>query len=225
MKVMRQRVLLVAGWVCAAVVTSLVASGAVAAAGGQVLDRPLRPLTAAEVAALPVVVTADVSGSCEPLASGGFVCPPETSTAGVVADRPGEPDGSSPDGAREGTSDGTPTGVPPALGSAPLPDGLVRPVTDLPEPEDPDVTSPDLSSVPSESAVVQLEGGTVSVAGSGDEVYFLWAIAQPGFASDVLYGPEPNQLVVVFSNGVGQSVLAVSWVEEELILDVFEGVL
>ena len=50
---MRQRLLLVAGWVLAAVGTSVVASAAVAATGGQVTDRALRPLTAAEVAALP----------------------------------------------------------------------------------------------------------------------------------------------------------------------------
>ncbi|MDK1096694.1 MAG: hypothetical protein QGM47_05470 [Actinomycetota bacterium] len=51
----RQRLFLVAGWLTAAFGAGLVASGAVAVAGGQVLDRPLRPLTAAEVAALPVV--------------------------------------------------------------------------------------------------------------------------------------------------------------------------
>ena len=49
---MRQRLLLVAGWVAAAVVASLVSTGAVAVAGGQVTDRPLRPLSASEVAAL-----------------------------------------------------------------------------------------------------------------------------------------------------------------------------
>lgn len=69
---MRQRLLLVAGWITAVVGSGLVASGAVAVAGGQVLDRPLRPLTAAEVAALPVVqvVSPDI---VEPHASGGLV--------------------------------------------------------------------------------------------------------------------------------------------------------
>jgi hypothetical protein len=222
---MRQRILLVAGWVIAAVVTSLVASGAVAAAGGQVADRPLRPLTAAEVAALPVVVTADVSGPCEPLASGGFVCQPDSSTAGEVADGPGERNDSGPTGGGEGTSDGTPPGVPPAPGLKPLPDGRPLPITGIPEPEDPETTGPDLSPVPSESAVVRLAGGTVSVAGSGSEIYFLWAIAQPGYLSDVQFGEEANRLVVVFSSSTNVSVLEATWEEDELILNIFEGAL
>jgi len=51
---LRQRLLLVVGWITAAVGAGLIATAAVAVAGGQVLDQPLRPLTAAEVAALPV---------------------------------------------------------------------------------------------------------------------------------------------------------------------------
>jgi hypothetical protein len=72
MYLLRQRLLLVAGWVTAAVGAGVVASGAVAVAGGQVLDRPLRPLTAAEVAALPVVEVG-APDVFEPHASGGFV--------------------------------------------------------------------------------------------------------------------------------------------------------
>ncbi len=70
MRALRQRLLLVAGWVVAAVATGLVSAGAVAVAGGQVNDRPLNPLSAAEVAALPVM-TADDCGE-EPPASGGY---------------------------------------------------------------------------------------------------------------------------------------------------------
>ncbi len=72
MVAMRQRLLLVAGWLVAAIGSVLVASGAVAIAGGQVLDRPLRPLTAAEVAALPVVSVGSTEAT-EPQASGGDV--------------------------------------------------------------------------------------------------------------------------------------------------------
>jgi hypothetical protein len=55
MRALRQRLLLVGSWLAAAIGAGLVATAAVAVAGGQVLDQPLRPLTAAEVAALPVV--------------------------------------------------------------------------------------------------------------------------------------------------------------------------
>lgn len=81
MVVIRQRLLLVAGWLIAVIGSVLVASGAVAIAGGQVLDRPLRPLTAAEVAALPVIAvgSADV---IEPQASGGIAQTTDESTVG-----------------------------------------------------------------------------------------------------------------------------------------------
>mgnify|MGYP001823356839 FL=1 len=69
---LRQRLLLVAGWIAAALGAGLIASGAVAVAGGQVIDRPLRPMTAAEVAALPVVEVG-VPEDLEPQASGGIV--------------------------------------------------------------------------------------------------------------------------------------------------------
>jgi hypothetical protein len=71
MPVMRQRLLLVAGWIVAAVGAGVVASGAVAVAGGQVFDRSIRPLNAAEVAALPVDESVATLGSSERLASGG----------------------------------------------------------------------------------------------------------------------------------------------------------
>ncbi|MEN8041891.1 MAG: hypothetical protein ABFR95_10355 [Actinomycetota bacterium] len=91
---MRQRLFLVAGWLAAAIGAGLVASGAVAVAGGQVLDRPLRPLTAAEVAALPVA-TVGPSDSDEPHASGGVERTPGGSTvrsADAQPDTPAEPD-------------------------------------------------------------------------------------------------------------------------------------
>lgn len=81
MAVMRQRLLLVAGWLFAAIGSVLVASGAVAIAGGQVLDRPLRPLTAAEVAALPVVAVG-LTDATEPQASGGIERTTGESTVG-----------------------------------------------------------------------------------------------------------------------------------------------
>lgn len=68
---LRQRLLLVGGWLAAAIGAGLVATAAVAVAGGQVLDQPLRPLTAAEVAALPVE-QAGSPDNVEPQASGGL---------------------------------------------------------------------------------------------------------------------------------------------------------
>jgi hypothetical protein len=103
MMTLRQRLLLVAGWIAAAVGAGLVASGAVAVAGGQVLDRPLRPMTAAEVAALPVVEVG-APDAIEPHASGGFVSTTGGSTQGSE-DAGGDPD----DPAGTGGSSATPT--------------------------------------------------------------------------------------------------------------------
>ncbi len=84
MKPMRQRLLLVVGWIAAAVGSGLVASGAVTVAGGQVLDTPLMPLTAAEVAALPVVQVGSPE-DVEPQASGGLVAAPGEPTKGSAS--------------------------------------------------------------------------------------------------------------------------------------------
>jgi hypothetical protein len=102
MFVLRQRLLLVAGWITAAVVAGLVASGAVAVAGGQVLDRPLRPMTAAEVAALPVVEVG-APDDLEPHASGGFV-----STTGGPTQGSDDAVGGQDDSAGTGGSSATP---------------------------------------------------------------------------------------------------------------------
>ena len=93
MTTLRQRLLLVAGWIIAAVGAGLVASGAVAVAGGQVLDRPLQPMTAAEVAALPVVEVEEPD-AIEPHASGGLGTTTGDSTSGSAdADGSDEPSG------------------------------------------------------------------------------------------------------------------------------------
>lgn len=145
---MRQRLLLVAGWLLAAIASGIVASGAVAVAGGQVLDRAQRPFTAAEVAALPVVAVGSTD-DFEPHASGGFV--PNT----------GEPtDGNTVDGSATGS---TGTGGSSASGSS-------SPLTD------PFSPNPDAGRIESN------EGGQVSFAATGDQLYLLWATPNPGYA-------------------------------------------
>lgn len=106
---LRQRLLLVAGWIAAAVGAGVVASGAVAVAGGQVLDRPLRPLTAAEVAALPVVEVG-TPDALEPHASGGFVSTTGAPPLGSEDDVDGRGDPSGAGGSS--ASDGSPATEP-----------------------------------------------------------------------------------------------------------------
>ncbi|MEA2058764.1 MAG: hypothetical protein U9O63_08585, partial [Actinomycetota bacterium] len=116
---MRQRLLLVAGWLVAAIGSGVVASGAVAVAGGQVLDRPLNPLTAAEVAALPVVGTVSIPEQIEPLASGGSDSTSRDSTDDGIGSAATGPTGIEiPTGAGGASADESVSLVPPNLDTA-----------------------------------------------------------------------------------------------------------
>jgi hypothetical protein len=82
---LRQRLLLIVGWLAAAVGAGVVATAAVAVAGGQVLDHPLRPLTAAEVVALPVLQSSSPD-QFEPTASDELVADDAVPTQGNGSD-------------------------------------------------------------------------------------------------------------------------------------------
>ncbi len=179
MVTLRQRLLLVAGWLTAAVGAGLVASGAVAVAGGQVLDRPLRPMTAAEVAALPVVEVG-APDVVEPHASGG----PDTVAGGPAqgsddAEGLGDPVGA---GGSSATDDG-----------APESDVDVAPPAASP-PQDP-ITSEATAIVEIES----VEGGQASFALAEGSLLLLWATPRSGYvASTRLVSDE--RITVAFSS-------------------------
>lgn len=191
---MRQRLLLVAGWVLAAVGTSVVASAAVAATGGQVTDRALRPLTAAEVAALPEGFLDVQNGS---LASGDssnqdIVESGESSTSVQTTQSPAGGEGEPFSGIdRDLDDDGSfvisgPEGPEPVL-------------TDLPE-----VTEPDPVARPPEIATDTLiehtPAGSVSLASTGDEIRILWATPQLGWQIGVDRFSD-GRLLVSFTDG------------------------
>jgi hypothetical protein len=188
---MRQRLLLVAGWVLAAVGTSVVASAAVAATGGQVTDRALRPLTAAEVAALPEGFLEVLS---ESLASGDssnrdLVEPGESTTVGPTAQAPAGAEGETR----------------PADLTDDAPIALPRPPTDDVDIEDDaDATEPDPGVDPEPTAtfdthIEHLEAGSVSLVGTDDQIRLLWATPRIGWRMDVEY-LEPNHLLLSFAN-------------------------
>lgn len=178
---MRQRLLLVAGWVIAAVVSGLVASGAVAVAGGQVLDRPLRPLTAAEVAALPVVGSVGSSEPSEPLASGGSDSTTGAPTDGSAATT-GEADGNQADPAGAGGA------IQPPLGG----DYPVR--------------------------VVQLSGGSASIAATAGGLNVLWATPKPGYVVSLDFETE-DRLRLAFTSQRKQTVLEAIWDGDDLLIE------
>ncbi len=151
---MRQRLLLVAGWLLAAIASGIVASGAVAVAGGQVLDRALQPLTAAEVAALPVV-TVGSSDDLEPHASGGLV-----PNAGEPTDDSGS---GGPDPIGSASSGGSAASGSPGGASDPSPRlGPFATRTD-------------------DARIETTEGGGVSFAAANDTLILLWATPNPGY--------------------------------------------
>ena len=204
---MRQRLLLVAGWVAAAVVATLVSTGAVAVAGGQVTDRPLPPLSASEVAALTEECGSPDRAPClRQLESS--VEPTTTVTAA-----PGNLD---PEGDGQGVS--------PTTTEPPLP-----PEDDPLDPGD----EPDESLIPLPNdapepcgEVVTLLGATISVSGAAGEVRVIWAIPSPGFALVPLAGTEIEEgsVTVVFSDGAHRSTLAARWDSTEgLVVETTEG--
>ncbi len=192
MAAMRQRLLLVAGWLAAAIGSVLVASGAVAVAGGQVLDRPLRPLTAAEVAALPVVAVGSTDPT-EPQASGGI----DRTT--------GEPTVGS-DGTEPGSTGPSSTG-----GSAASPWDDLEDASGDASDDASDDASEDASEDGSgrwdrftspgdaETAVASLEAGRASFAVAEGRLHLLWATPAAGYVIHMLHR-DSDTVTISFSS-------------------------
>lgn len=218
---MRQRLLLVAGWVLAAVGTSVVASAAVAVAGGQVNERPLRPLTAAEVAALPDGYLSDLLAS-ESLASGdssiratqpaGEATGPDRSgsnPAGAEGDLPF--DGIDPDADLTG----------PYLVPSPT-DGFRVQDHDVPEVTEPDPVSEPVEP-PSRSGVVEhAKGGSVSAAFDGERLTLLWATPRFGWFTSISF-EGTTKLTVQFSDGTETSTITIEVIDDGLAVNTVEA--
>jgi hypothetical protein len=173
MAAMRQRLLLVVGWITAVVGSVLVASGAVTVAGGQVLDRPLRPLTAAEVAALPVVQV-DSSVNVEPQASGGLAPTTGQSTEGSADIVPGSEE-------LAGTGGST---------------------ADVPNSRGQDSQGGDLDE-PAEAVVqiASVEGGKASFVVAEGHLVLLWATPAAGYVAQTRSASD-TAIVVQFSSSL-----------------------
>lgn len=203
MNTMRQRLLLVAGWIVAVVGAGVVASGAVAVAGGQVLDRPLRPLTAAEVAALPVDETTVVLESSEPLASGGSVTVTRDTIVG------------------SGTVDSTESDDPPGPGGGASADHPATAVDESLEPSETagaDVDVLPASGTPSDTAVIHMAGGSASFSTVDDELRVLWATPRPGYIVG-LHFDGPTALALTFTSTRSLSTIAVVLGEGGILID------
>ena len=215
MSPMRQRLLLVAGWAAAAVVASLVSTGAVAVAGGQVTDRPLRPLSASEVAALTEECGSTERAPC--LRQLDYSADPPTSVDAA-------PDlNLSLDGGEDGVS---PTSTVPDTSEPPSEDAL-DPAEEIDESLVPPEEDSETTDAPEARAeVVDLVGGRVSVSGADGEVRVIWLIPRHGFAVLPPAGAEnlPDHLTVVLSDGSHQSTLIATWDSTEgLTIETVEG--
>lgn len=183
MVAVRQRLLLVAGWLVAVISSVLIASGAVAIAGGQVLDRPLRPLTAAEVAALPVVAVG-LSNDTEPHASGGDVRTTGESTVGSAETEIGQT-GPASAGGSAGYFDGA--FVDESVTSTPVSDGVDR--------------SERFTRLDSmETRVISLDAGKASFALDEGQLHLLWVTPGSGFVAHTVDRSEES-VTISFSSG------------------------
>ena len=234
---MRQKLLLIAGWAVAAVGSSVVASGAVAVAGGQVTDRPLRLLSASEVEAIPIVNTVASALDSEPPASGGSAVDPGTpgaEDAGLATGTLANRQSSAGDEGETGLSPGT--GLLPADDRAPAPgassvggagvdqgdprsgDPIARPGTPGDDPGIETVDPEPVAGPATTTRIVTLPGGTVAVAGTDGRVELLWATPRPGYTVSIDFA-TPDALVVSFTSSFNESVLRAYWSDEGLIVE------
>lgn len=185
MAAMRQRLLLVVGWVIVATVTSLVALGAVTVAGGRVNDRPLEPLSAAEVEALPVAVT--VESANEPQASGGVDSVENTSEE--APDQTGQ--------TREGDTT--------ADGGGNSPDDRVGDI-------DQNRSTANFGDSVAEIAATQvahLVGGSIGIRRLGGELFLEWVSPQPGFSTGLVL-TQTDFVRVAFSSPTHRSLVLIT---------------
>jgi hypothetical protein len=201
---MRQRLLLVAGWLVAAIGSGVVASGAVAVAGGQVLDRPLSPLTAAEVAALPVVGTVSIPEQIEPLASGGS----DSTSRDTTDDGNGAATGPAgieiPTGAGGASADDSVSLVPPNLDTARTATSGVDSVKES-------------RIVGSDVAIIEVPGGSASVAYLTDRFSLLWATPRPGYVVGLGFD-SPTSLTLTFTSNLRRYVIEVGLDDEGILV-------
>lgn len=204
---MRRRLTLFVGWLIAVVGSGLVASGAAAIAGGQVTDRPLQPLSAAEVAALPVApVFAQLA-----IASGG--------PQGTLDERDGDTSATgneSSDEARAAAADTRGFVVRPDR--EPVATPLNPPVITVPL----DPIGLAGTSETSDGSIFHLAGGAFAVGGTEESVVLLWATPRSGFATAVEY-LSPTELIVTFTGAEVNSSARVLWSEGRLVGTSVEG--
>lgn len=197
METMRRRLLFILGWLAAAVLTSVVASAAVAIAGGQVTDRPLRPLTSAEVEAL----------AAQPLPAPITTSAPEPTASTTTL--------TTPDEVRE---------VDPAKLDPDSPDLEAQPTTGTDiaaiEGVDPETVADETAATTVH--IVHLEGGSARIGNREGQVLLLWALPRPGFTVEHRF--EDISLTVIFTDTRRQSWLVATWnILEGTIVETFEG--
>ncbi len=194
METMRRRLFFILGWLAAAVLTSVVASAAVAIAGGQVTDRPLRPLTSAEVEAL----------AAQPIPAPITTMAPQptvTTTTLPIADQVRAIDAAKLD------PDSPDIGPQPATGTN----------VDAIEGVDPETETTE-----TRVHIVHLEGGSARVGEREGQVLLLWALPRPGFTVEHRF--EDTGLTVIFTNASRQSWLVATWnILEGIAVETFEG--
>lgn len=198
MAAMRQRLLLVVGWVIVATVTSFVALGAVTVAGGRVNDRPLEPLSVAEVAALHGAVT--VESANDPQASGGIDSAENTSEE--APDQTGQ--------TREGDTAADGGGNPP--------DDRVGDIDRSRPTANSDGSGAEITAI----QVAHLAGGSIAVRRLGDELFLQWMSSQPGFATELVL-TQTDFVRVTFSSPTHRSLVLITFDTSDIEVTITES--
>ncbi len=228
-----KRIALVVAWVVATFATALVAWSAVRLAGDQVGERPVEPLSAAEVAALPV--------DTAPAPSGDVLS--NTTTTGVAA---GLPPATVPAGPDLTVTE--PSGVPPpATAADPASDASSKPdspsvtsttsTTGTTQPPAPAGTAPPVATTSpttsttttttvappaaTETKAFHLRGGSVVIEVSPGRVVLRSATPRTGYSMDI-QNSGPRRVEVEFEGEDDSSEFRAEWSGGALEVDIDE---
>ncbi len=226
-----RRILLVAAWVAATFATALVAWSAVRIAGDQVGERPVEPLSAAEVAALPAPATSPaptfpastVTTAATPVAVGGDqLAGPGASPAGPTTTGPERPattttETSPRPSSTTTTAPATPAGT--TSTSAPSSPSSTTAATTS-STTTTRTTSTTTAAAPATRGY-QLRGGSVVIEYVPGRVTLKSASPKAGYQMEI-HDRGPDEVEVRFESGNGDSRFEAHWSGGRLVVDIDE---
>jgi cytoskeletal protein RodZ len=198
---MQRRFMLFSIWLLATLVTGGLAWSAVAVAGNRTVgDGPVRPLSAAEVAALP--------GSTAPAPSAALDERRGSTTTDAGAERPGP----SATPAATSTNPSTTTPAIPAATTASATTTVAQTAASTASTGTPSTSTSTSNASSTQPFAYHLVGGSIGIDLNGDRVTLSWATPNSGFHTEIK-SDGPEMVVVEFEGEDHESKITVTVVD------------